>query len=170
MDKMKKRKKKNSMPRYKRILRYWCWSLSKGLHLRERIDKANSWSLSHPRQFMKIILGFGSFLLVITVLSLAASLMQNDENTQQQEGTFLTGAVQDIQPTLDGMRQIRSHQKIENSELKSLTERGLQIKDELDSLLALPSKSHEDSVRIVADYRQMEDIVKFLKKSKNEKD
>lgn len=73
-----------------------------------------------------------------------------------------------MQPTLDGMRQIRNHQKVENIELKNLTERGLQIKNELDSLLALPYKSHDDSVRIVTDYRQIEDIVQFLKKTRNE--
>jgi hypothetical protein len=65
---------------------------------------------------------------------------------------------------MDGMRQIQNQKKVENYELKNLTERGLQIKDELDSLLALDYKSHEDSVRIVADYRQLEDIVNFLKK------
>lgn len=169
MDRARRKKKKREMPRYKRILRYWCWNLSKGLRLRERIDHANNWSLTHPQQFIKIIIGVASFLLVITVLSLAISLLQDNGNEDSQEdGTFLTSAVQDMQPTLDGMRQIRNHQKVENIELKNLTERGLQKKSELDSLLALPYKSHDDSVRIVTDYRQIEDIVQFLKKTRNE--
>ena len=55
MDRARRKKKKREMPRYKRILRYWCWNLSKGLRLRERIDHANNWSLTHPQQFIKII-------------------------------------------------------------------------------------------------------------------
>ena len=164
MDK-KRKKRKNELPRYKRILRYWCWNLSKGLRLRERVEYANRWSLEHPRQFMRITVGTGSFLLVITVFSLAASMFQRGEETQQ-DGAFVTNAVQDIQPVMNGMRQIRNRQKVENHELKNLTERGLQIKDELDSLLAIEDKTHEDSARIVADYRQLEDIVNFLKTDK----
>lgn len=166
MDNVKKKKKKREMPRYKRILRYWCWNLSKGLRLRERIDYANRWAISNPRQFMKIIMGIGLFIFVITVLSLVVSFIQDSNETQEQSGTFISTAVQDMKPTMDGMRQIQNQKKVENYELKNLTERGLQIKDELDSLLALDYKSHEDSVRIVADYRQLEDIVNFLKKDK----
>ena len=164
MDK-KRKKRKNELPRYKRILRYWCWNLSKGLRLRERVEYANRWSLEHPRQFMRITVGTGSFLLVITIFSLAASMFRRGEETQQ-DGAFVTNAVQDIQPVMNGMRQIRNRQKVENHELKNLTERGLQIKDELDSLLTLEDKTHEDSARIVADYRQLEDIVNFLKTDK----
>ena len=41
-----------------------------------------------------------------------------------------------------------------------------QIKNELDSLLGLEYKTHEDSVRIVSDYHRLQDIVNFLKTDK----
>ena len=40
------------------------------------------------------------------------------------------------------------------------------IHKELDSLLAIESKTHEDSIQIIQDYRQLQRIIIFLKKGK----
>jgi len=161
----KDKKKKRDMPRYKRLLRYQCWELSKGLKLRERIGHANQWCLSHPRKFMGIVLGLSSLIIIYTLISVVVSFSVPQEGSQQDE-SFMTDKVESIQPTLDGMRKIDDTKKVVNIELKRLTDKGLQIKNELDSLLALENKSHEDSVRIVSDYRQLKDIVNFLNKEK----
>jgi len=67
---------------------------------------------------------------------------------------------------MNGLRQIDERKKSEKIELKQLTDKGVAIHKELDSLLAIDVKSHEDSVRIIQDYRQLENIVNFLKKGK----
>lgn len=161
----KDKKKKRGMPRYKRILRYQCWELSKGLRLRERIGNANLWCSSHPRRFMGIVIGTCSFILVYSMVSLASASLGEKTESQEDEN-FISDKVEMIQPTLNGMRQIQEGKRMENYELKKLTDRGLQIRNELDSLLALEYKTHEDSVRIVSDYRHLQDIVNFLKKNK----
>ena len=67
---------------------------------------------------------------------------------------------------MNGLRQIEETKKNEKLELKQLTDKGVAIHKELDSLLAIRVKSHEDSIRIVQDYRQLQHIVNFLKKRK----
>ena len=161
----KNQKKKRNMPRYKRILRYQCWELSKGLRLRERIANANQWCSSHPRKFMGIVLGICIFFLLFSLVSLFTSSLGANNESQQDEN-FISDKIETIQPTLDGMRQIQDSKRMENYELKKLTERGLQIKNELDSLLGLEYKTHEDSVRIASYYHRLQDIVNFLKTDK----
>ena len=139
----KNQKKKRNMPRYKRILRYQCWELSKGLRLRERIANANQWCSSHPRKFMGIVLGICIFFLLFSLVSLFTSSLGANNESQQDEN-FISDKIETIQPTLDG----------------------IQIKNELDSLLGLEYKTHEDSVRIVSDYHRLQDIVNFLKTDK----
>lgn len=77
-----------------------------------------------------------------------------------------TESIENIQPMMNGLRQIDERKKGEKIEIKQLTDRGITIHKELDSLLAIDVKSHSDSVRIIQDYRQLENIVKFLKKGK----
>ena len=45
-------------------------------------------------------------------------------------------------------------------------DKGVMIHKELDSLLAIESKTHEDSIQIIQDYRQLQRIIIFLKKGK----
>ena len=48
-----------------------------------------------------------------------------------------------------------------------LTGRGQKLREELDSLIALPRKSHADSIQIVQRYQQLEHIVQSLKNNDN---
>ena len=43
-----------------------------------------------------------------------------------------------------------------------MTNKGKQLKHELDSLVALPIKSHKDSLDIMVKYKQLEIVVKYL--------
>ena len=67
---------------------------------------------------------------------------------------------------MNGLRQIEETKKTTKLEFKQVTDKGVSIHRELDSLLAIKDKSHEDSIRIVQDYRQLQRIVNFLKKGK----
>ena len=52
---------------------------------------------------------------------------------------------------------------VHRTTLMELTGRGQKLREELDSLIALPRKSHADSIRIVQRYQQLEHIVQSLK-------
>ena len=44
---------------------------------------------------------------------------------------------------------------------------GQSIRGELDSLIAIPHKTHGDSIRIIKQYKQLENIVKSLNINEN---
>ena len=48
-----------------------------------------------------------------------------------------------------------------------MTMRGKEIKHELDSLVNIPLKTHDDSVQIVIKYKQLEMIVRNLENNNN---
>ena len=119
------------MRKWKRVLRWRVWNLSKHWKLRERIAKGNQWAKDNPKPLVG----------------------QN-------------GEIENIQPMFDGLHNIENNKKVIKSEVHDITDEGLEIKKELDSLVALPYKTHEDSVQMYRDYKRLESIVNFLKKGK----
>lgn len=75
--------------------------------------------------------------------------------------------IANMTPLFDGFRTIQANKDMHRSTLLELTAKGQSIREELDSMIALPYKSHADSVRIVQRYRQLEGIVKSLKNNDN---
>ena len=60
------------------------------------------------------------------------------------------------------MRRIQENKTYHVSQVEKMTMRGKELKHELDSLVRIPLKSHDDSVKIVVKYKQLEMIVKNL--------
>ena len=151
------------MPRYKRQLRYLCRQASNGWKLRDRIDQGNQWALENRKTFFALVVGILGFAFVTTAISIVYDLTRDniEVNINKQENS-----IEDISPMMNGLRQIEETKKTTKLEFKQVTDKGVSIHRELDSLLAIKDKSHEDSVRIVQDYRQLQRIVNFLKKGK----
>ena len=68
---------------------------------------------------------------------------------------------------VSGFRTIQANKNVHRTTLMELTGRGQKLREELDSLIALPCKSHADSIRIVQRYQQLEHIVQSLKNNDN---
>ncbi|WP_255418080.1 hypothetical protein [Prevotella rectalis] len=155
------------IPRYKRQLRYLCRQASNGWKLRDRIDQGNQWALENRKTFFALVVGILGFAFATTAISIVYDLTRDkssdniDVNINKQENS-----IEDISPMMNGLRQIEETKKTTKLEFKQVTDKGVSIHRELDSLLAIKDKSHEDSVRIVQDYRQLQRIVNFLKKGK----
>ncbi|EJW90733.1 hypothetical protein EVA_21159, partial [gut metagenome] len=62
---------------------------------------------------------------------------------------------------------IQTNKSLHHSTLKQLTHKGQLLHEELDSLIAIPHKSHQDSIHIVQSYNQLESIVKSLKNNEH---
>ena len=137
--------KQKELPKYKRQIRYVCWKLAKGWNVKNKIEKSNQWASENRKTF---------FALVVST------------DATQMDFSGKSESIENIQPIMNGLRQIDERKKSEKIEIKQLTDKGVAIHKELDSLLAIDVKSHEDSVRIIQDYRQLENIVNFLKKGK----
>ena len=67
-----------------------------------------------------------------------------------------------LEPVFAGFRTIQANKSIHRSTLTELTQEGQQLREELDSLIAIPRKSHQDSIHIVQSYNRLESIVKSL--------
>ncbi len=72
-----------------------------------------------------------------------------------------------VEPIFSGFRTIQANKEAQRRRLMEITGDGQTVKHELDSLIAIPRKSHADSIGIIRRYRQLEQIVKSLKHNDN---
>jgi hypothetical protein len=63
-----------------------------------------------------------------------------------------------------GLQRIQDAKAYQLSQVERLTMRGQALKQELDSLIRVPVKSHDDSLQIIIKHRQLELIVNNLEK------
>lgn len=125
--------------------------LGERLRLRARIRWANIWGRNHPKKLMVYYSTFAIALLSGTVLI--------DFLTPKAKSQDLLG-LQSI-PKMDHRLQSLNNSEIQTEKIKmelaTLGQKGLIIYNELDSLMKLPVKTHEDSVRIITNYNILND-------------
>ncbi len=129
--------------------------------LAARIRLANVWAKRHPKRTFACVTGS---LLLLLAGDIAMASMKQDR--PDSAGGTMT-AIANMTPLFDGFRTIQANKDMHRSTLLGLTAKGQSIREELDSMIALPHKTHADSVRIVRRYRQLEGIVKSLKNNDN---
>ena len=71
--------------------------------------------------------------------------------------------IEDVQPMFQAIQQIQDTKYNQKQQFSQLVMRGKEIRMDLDSLLQIKSKTHQDSVRILVSYRQLEIIARNLK-------
>ena len=76
-------------------------------------------------------------------------------------------SITNMEPVFQGFRTIQANKDIHRSALTDMTVKGQLLHHELDSMIAIPVKSREDSLRIILKYRQLENIVKSIKNNDN---
>lgn len=115
---------------------------------------ANIWARKHPRRTFAYVTGSLVFLLVSTVAIDSMTLSDKREPD--------VSSIAQLEPVFAGFRTIQANKSIHRSTLTELTQEGQQLREELDSLIAIPRKSHQDSIHIVQSYNRLESIVKSL--------
>ena len=75
----------------------------------------------------------------------------------------MTG-VEPVEPMFIGMQQIQNAKAYQVSQVEEMARKGQTLKHELDSLVRMPRKTHDDSLQIVIKYKQLELIVNNLEK------
>ena len=101
-------------------------------------------------------------LLISLVAGVLTCLLEGDE---EHEPRFDSIAI--VSPMFNGMRRIQENKDYQVSQVEKMTMRGKEIKHELDSLVNIPLKTHDDSVQIVIKYKQLEMIVRNLENRNN---
>ena len=128
-------------------------SLTDKFKLKDKIAKANQWADKHKKRESVITISMLTLSLIIgTWLTLTSTYNESD---------MMTG-LSDVKPAFDGIRRIQRLKSMQVDQTLELTNRGQQLKHDLDSLVRLPVKSHKDSVDIMVKYRQLELVVKYL--------
>ena len=115
--------------------------------IRERIDRMNQWAT--------IVITIG----ILTLSLILGSWLTFSSDSKEPD---LFGGMTDVRPDFEGMRRIQRLKSLQVEQTTDLTNRGQRLKHDLDSLIALPVKSHKDSVDIMVKYRQLEIVVDYL--------
>ena len=147
----KKKEKRKKDPKHIRVIRLMLWRLFKKIRLRKQVDKANVWATNHlPRTI--------TFTIVALSLSLAIGVVLTvTEDDNPADPAF--DEIASVTPMFEGMRRIQANKNYQMAQMEDLTYRGNDLKHELDSLIRIPNKSHDDSVQIVIKVKQLEIIV-----------
>ena len=128
-------------------------SLTDKFKFKDKIAKANQWADKHKKQVSVITISMLMLSLIIgSWLTLTSTYNEADMLSDFTE----------VKPAFDGIRRIQRLKSMQVDQTVELTNKGQQLKLDLDSLVRLPVKSHQDSVDIVVKYRQLELVVKYL--------
>lgn len=127
--------------------------------LAARIRLANAWARRHPRRTFACVTGS---LLLLLAGDIAMASMKTDNINETD-----ISRIANMKPLFDGFHEIQANKDMHRSTLLELTAKGQSIREELDSMIAIPHKTHADSIIIVRKYRQLEGIVKSLKNNDN---
>lgn len=127
--------------------------------LAARIRLANSRASRHPKS---------TFIYVVCTLLaiLVGDMMFNGIRAEMNDPQVAQIAY--VEPVFNGFRNIQANKNIQRQRILEMAENGRLIHHELDSLIALPSKSHTDSIQIIGKYGQLERIAKSLKQYDND--
>ena len=101
-----------------------------------------------------------------TLLLLLVSTVSIDSGNGKQSEPDVS-SIAAMEPVFQGFRTIQANKDIHRSVLTDMTMKGQLLRHELDSMIAIPVKSREDSLRIILKYRQLENIVKSIKNNDN---
>lgn len=126
------------------------------LRLAGRIRLANIWARKHPKRTFACVTGVLSLLLVCSLVTGRGS-----SNRDSMVKPDING-IASMEPLFQGFRTIQSNKGLHRATIQELADSGRAIRRELDSLIAMPRKTHGDSLRIVRQYKRLENIVKFI--------
>jgi len=122
--------------------------------IRERIDAANAWAVKHPKHTAAMTVG-------ALVCSLCFGIVVSLYSPQSSKD--IVGEIENVQPMFAGLQSIQNGKNVQVREVGQLALKGQRLKGELDSLVRIPIKTHQDSALIIYKYKQLEMIVANLK-------
>lgn len=134
-------------------------SVGRRYRLAARIRIANVWATRHPKRTFGYVVGTLLTVLFcdVAITGMRAEMKEPDVNM-----------IANVEPVFNGFRTIQANKDTHRRTVLEMTSKGQAIKHELDSLIALPHKTHADSIGIIRRYGQLENLVKTLKQNDND--
>lgn len=131
-------------------------SIGTRFRLAARIRLANRIAGKHPRRTFGCVVGL---LLVALAGNIAFTSLYAGRNPDRPEVDMIAS----MDPVFSGFHKIQVGKTVQRNTLQQLADKGVAIKQELDSLIMIPVKTHADSINIIRQYNRLEVIVKSLK-------
>ena len=127
--------------------------------LAARIRLANSWATKHPKKTFGYVVGA---LLTVLVADIAFTGARAEMNNPE------LARIANVEPIFNGFRTIQANKDAHRKTVMEVAAQGQTIRQELDSMIRIPDKSHADSLGIIKRYNRLENIVKSLKQNDND--
>ena len=137
-----------------RKARVWGYKIGKKYGIGEKIAKANAWADVHRRKTAGILFSVNTCIYLIGfVLCMSGS---------EADGSSIKDPMQDlaqIQPMFSQLHRIEDMKTVQKKTYVQLSQRVVKLKREVDSLMAMPGKTHQDSVLALQKYDELNTIM-----------
>ena len=137
-----------------RKTRVWGYKIGKKYGIGEKIAKANAWADGHRRKTAGILFSVNTCIYLIGfVLCMSGS---------EVDGSSIKDPMQDlaqIQPMFSQLHRIEDMKTVQKKTYVQLSHWAVKLKREVDSLMAMPGKTHQDSVLALQKYDELNSIM-----------
>ena len=137
-----------------RKARVWGYKIGKKYGIGEKIAKANVWADGHRRKTAGILFSVNTCIYLIGfVLCMSGS---------EADGSSIKDPMQDlaqVQPIFSQLHRIEDMKTVQKKTYVQLSHRAVKLKREVDSLMAMPGKTHQDSVLALQKYDELNTIM-----------
>ena len=137
-----------------RKARVWGYKIGKKYGIGEKIAKANAWADGHRRKTAGILFSVNTCIYLIGfILCMSGS---------EADGSSIKDPMQDlaqIQPMFSQLHRIEDMKTVQKKTYVQLSHRAVKLKREVDSLMAMPGKTHQDSVLALQKYDELNTIM-----------
>lgn len=137
-----------------RRARIWGYKMGKKYGIGEKIAKANAWADGHRRKTAGILFSVNATIYIVGFL---LCMSGNDAS-----GNSIQDPMQDlaqIQPMFSQLHRIEDMKTVQKKTYVQLSNRAVRLKHEVDSLMAMPGKTHQDSVLALQKYDELKMIM-----------
>lgn len=136
-----------------RRARIWGYKIGKKYGIGSKIAKANAWADGHRRKTAGILFSVNACIYLVGFL---LCMSGNDD------ASSISNPMQDfaqVQPMFTQLHRIEDMKTVERSTFVRLSNRAVNLKREVDSLMAKTDKTHQDSVLTLEKYDELQAIM-----------
>ena len=137
-----------------RRARIWGYKMGKKYGIGDKIAKCNAWADGHRRKTAGILFSVNATIYIVGFL---LCMSGNDAS-----GNSIQDPMQDlaqIQPMFSQLHRIEDMKTVQKKTYVQLSNRAVRLKHEVDSLMAMPGKTHQDSVLALQKYDELKTIM-----------
>ena len=136
-----------------RKARLWGYKMGKKYGIGEKVAKANAWADGHRRKTAGILFSVNATIYVIGFLLCMSG---------SSDGSSIKDPMQDfaqVQPMFSQLHRIEDMKTVQKHTYVQLSNRAVKLKREVDSLMAMSGKTHQDSVLALQKYDELQTIM-----------